>query len=52
MRRGEGWLAAHPDRDLIVRRYLKNQAQLYFPALATLDEAQAARLRREPPHER
>jgi 3' terminal RNA ribose 2'-O-methyltransferase Hen1 len=22
MRRGEGWLAAHPERDLIVRRYL------------------------------
>jgi 3' terminal RNA ribose 2'-O-methyltransferase Hen1 len=42
MRRGEGWLAAHPDRDLIVRRYLKNQAQLYFPALATLDEEQPA----------
>jgi 3' terminal RNA ribose 2'-O-methyltransferase Hen1 len=42
MRRGEGWLAAHPDRDLIVRRYLKKQARLYFPALATLDEAQPA----------
>ena len=40
MRRGEGWLAAHPDRDLIVRRYLKKQARLYFPALATLDETQ------------
>jgi 3' terminal RNA ribose 2'-O-methyltransferase Hen1 len=42
MRRGEGWLAAHPDRDVIVRRYLKKQARLYFPALATLDEAQPA----------
>jgi 3' terminal RNA ribose 2'-O-methyltransferase Hen1 len=40
MRRGEGWLPAHPDRDLIVRRYLKKQARLYFPALATLDEVQ------------
>jgi 3' terminal RNA ribose 2'-O-methyltransferase Hen1 len=39
MRRGEGWLAAHPDRDLIVRRYLKKQARLYFPALAQLDES-------------
>jgi 3' terminal RNA ribose 2'-O-methyltransferase Hen1 len=39
MRRGEGWLAAHPDRELIVRRYLKKQASLYFPALAALDEA-------------
>jgi 3' terminal RNA ribose 2'-O-methyltransferase Hen1 len=39
MRRGEGWLAGHPERDLIVRRYLKQQARLYFPALAQLDEA-------------
>jgi 3' terminal RNA ribose 2'-O-methyltransferase Hen1 len=39
MRRGEGWLGAHPDRDLIVRRYLKGQARLYFPALAQLDES-------------
>jgi 3' terminal RNA ribose 2'-O-methyltransferase Hen1 len=39
MRRGEGWLATHPDRDLIVRRYLKKQARLYLPALAQLDEA-------------
>lgn len=39
MRRGEGWLAAHPERDLIVRRYLKKQARLYFSALAQLDES-------------
>jgi len=39
LRRGEGWLGAHPERDLIVRRYLKKQASLYFPALAQLDEA-------------
>jgi 3' terminal RNA ribose 2'-O-methyltransferase Hen1 len=38
MRRGEGWLAGHPERDLIVRRYLKKQAGLYHPALAQLDE--------------
>ena len=38
MRRGEGWLGAHPERDLIVRRYLKGQARLVFPALAQLDE--------------
>ena len=38
MRRGEGWLAAHPERDVIVRRYLKRQASLFFPALAQLDE--------------
>ncbi len=39
MRRGEGWLAAHPERDVIVRRYLKRQARLFFPALAQLGEA-------------
>jgi 3' terminal RNA ribose 2'-O-methyltransferase Hen1 len=39
MRRGEGWLAIHPDRDLIVRRYLKKQARLFFPALEQLDDA-------------
>jgi 3' terminal RNA ribose 2'-O-methyltransferase Hen1 len=39
MRRGEGWLARHPERDPIVRRYLKKQARLYSPALAQLDES-------------
>jgi 3' terminal RNA ribose 2'-O-methyltransferase Hen1 len=39
LRRGEGWLAAHPERDLIVRRYVKHQARLVHPALAQLDEA-------------
>lgn len=39
LRRGEGWLGAHPERDLIVRRYLKGQASLAGPALARLDEA-------------
>jgi 3' terminal RNA ribose 2'-O-methyltransferase Hen1 len=39
LRRGEGWLAGHPERDLIVRRYLKQQARLYHPALTQLDEA-------------
>jgi 3' terminal RNA ribose 2'-O-methyltransferase Hen1 len=38
MRRGEGWLGEHPERDLIVRRYLKHQPQLYHPAFAQLDE--------------
>jgi len=38
MRRGEGWLGMHPERDLIVRRYLKKQARLFVPALAQLDE--------------
>ena len=40
MRRGEGWLPEHPERELIARRYLKNQASLFHPALAQLaDEA-------------
>ncbi len=39
MRRGEGWLPAHPQRDLIVRRYLKKQAHLYAPVLLEMDEA-------------
>jgi 3' terminal RNA ribose 2'-O-methyltransferase Hen1 len=39
MRRGEGWLPSHPERELIVRRYLKNQASLFHPALAQLEEA-------------
>jgi 3' terminal RNA ribose 2'-O-methyltransferase Hen1 len=38
MRRGEGWLPSHPERDLIVRRYLKNQASLFHPALEQLEE--------------
>ena len=38
LRRGEGWLPSHPERDLIVRRYLKRQARLFHPALAQLDE--------------
>jgi 3' terminal RNA ribose 2'-O-methyltransferase Hen1 len=53
MRRGEGWLAAHPERELIVRRYLKKQARLYFPALARLDEAAPVEESDEPtPEER
>jgi 3' terminal RNA ribose 2'-O-methyltransferase Hen1 len=39
LRRGAGWLPSHPERELIVRRYLKNQASLFHPALALLEEA-------------
>lgn len=42
MRRGGGWLGEHPERELIVRRYLKGQAKLYHPALAQLEEAAPA----------
>ena len=34
---GEGWLASHPARDEIVRRYLKHQRSLTRAALARLD---------------
>jgi 3' terminal RNA ribose 2'-O-methyltransferase Hen1 len=42
MRRGEGWLPEHPERELITRRYLKNQASLFRPALELLEEEAAA----------
>jgi 3' terminal RNA ribose 2'-O-methyltransferase Hen1 len=42
MRRGEGWLPEHPERELITRRYLKNQASLFRPALEQLEEAVAS----------
>jgi 3' terminal RNA ribose 2'-O-methyltransferase Hen1 len=36
LRQGEGWLAAHPERELIARRYLKHQKGLTRDALAQL----------------
>lgn len=36
LHRGEGWLAAHPDRELIVRRALKKRGHLARLALARL----------------
>jgi 3' terminal RNA ribose 2'-O-methyltransferase Hen1 len=36
LRRGEGWLARHPERELIARRYLKHQRSLTDAALAQL----------------
>jgi 3' terminal RNA ribose 2'-O-methyltransferase Hen1 len=33
VRRGEGWLATHPERELIARRYLKHQRSLAREAL-------------------
>lgn len=36
LRRGEGWLSAHPERDLIVKRYLKHQFSLKRAALERL----------------
>jgi 2-polyprenyl-3-methyl-5-hydroxy-6-metoxy-1,4-benzoquinol methylase len=36
IRRGEGWLAGHPDRDLILRRYLAGRRTLVEDATARL----------------
>jgi 3' terminal RNA ribose 2'-O-methyltransferase Hen1 len=38
LRRGEGWLAGHPERELIVNRYLKYRRSLTSDALAKLLE--------------
>jgi 3' terminal RNA ribose 2'-O-methyltransferase Hen1 len=37
LRAGEGWLADHPDRDLITRRYLAHQHHMVTDAQAQLD---------------
>lgn len=36
LRRGEGWLSAHPERELITKRYLKHQRWLANEALQRL----------------
>lgn len=36
---GAGWLATHPEKELITRRYLKHRSGLYREALARLVEA-------------
>ena len=38
LRKGEGWLAGHPHKETIVRRYLPRQRQLAREALARLAE--------------
>ncbi len=38
LRHGEGWLAAHPERETIARRYLKHQQRLVRTAIARLLE--------------
>ncbi len=38
LRRGGAWLAAHPDRELIARRYLRHDRRLADDALARLAE--------------
>ncbi len=39
--RGEGWLAAHPEKEEITRRFLKFQPSLYREALARLVQEEA-----------
>jgi 3' terminal RNA ribose 2'-O-methyltransferase Hen1 len=39
VRAGEGWLASHPEKALITRRYLAHRRELTVPALARLAEA-------------
>ena len=39
VRHGEGWLATHPERDAIARRYLKHRRSLAAEALAQLADA-------------
>jgi 3' terminal RNA ribose 2'-O-methyltransferase Hen1 len=54
MRAGAGWLAEHPERDLITRRYLKHQPALVSSAvsrLAEIDDTQPERLDNAVPDE-
>ena len=37
LKRGEGWLAEHPEKELIARRYLKHQGSLAKAALQQLE---------------
>ena len=40
VRKGEGWLAAHPEKETIVRRYLKGRRSLVRDALEQLTQAE------------
>lgn len=42
LQKGEGWLAAHPEREFITRRYLKNRGGLVRQAIRILSEGEAA----------
>jgi 3' terminal RNA ribose 2'-O-methyltransferase Hen1 len=49
LKRGEGWLPSHPERGLIVSRYLKRQRSLMREALARLIPEEAAPVEEEAP---
>lgn len=51
LRRGDGWLEAHPDRELIVRRYLRFDS-LVHAARASFDEQVVAERVRTSPRAR
>jgi 3' terminal RNA ribose 2'-O-methyltransferase Hen1 len=53
LRHGEGWLAAHPERELITARYLKHRRSLITAALDRLREETSGEGEAEPvdPHE-
>ena len=42
VRHGEGWLATHPEREVIARRYLKHRGSLVADALAQLADESGA----------
>ena len=42
LRHGEGWLASHPERETITRRYLKHQRTLVDDALARSEQRVAS----------
>ncbi|GAB2944226.1 3' terminal RNA ribose 2'-O-methyltransferase Hen1 [Micromonospora polyrhachis] len=45
LRAGDGWLAQHPERSLIIRRYLAHRRSLAGKALGRLAELQSAEMR-------
>lgn len=51
VRAGEGWLAAHPEKDLISHRYLAHRRYLTDAALERLTEADGSQLPEEMPEE-
>jgi 3' terminal RNA ribose 2'-O-methyltransferase Hen1 len=49
LERGQGWLASHPHKEWIARRYLRGRANLVRSALERLIEADASNEPDEPP---
>jgi 3' terminal RNA ribose 2'-O-methyltransferase Hen1 len=51
LRRGEGWLSEHPEKELIVKRYLKHQRSLTRVALESLQDDEVIEEEDETPEE-